>query len=173
MQKTRKYYEQEEERKKDLRVLFFLIPIILLIIFFFWLFRDIEQTISKSYEGILVTIDDSTEQQVTAQVDGSVTYASMFSDKIVSYTLDIVLTDNSGNVILNTYSNLDVIDGEFSFSSGLALLRIFDEETHTAEYIGNLICNDDFNEILLKFNDNTYFAAPAKNIEEAENILNK
>ena len=97
----------------------------------------------------------------------------MFSDKIVSYTLDIILTDNSGNIILNTYSNLYIIDGDFSFSSGSALLRVFDDETHTAEYIGKLICDDDFEQILLKFDDNTYYAAPAKNIEEAEHILNK
>ena len=173
MSKKQKDYEREEEHKKDLCVLRVIIPIILLIIFCFWLFRDIEQTVSKSYEGILISIDDSTEQQVTAQIDGSVTYDSMFSDKIVSYTLDIILTDNSGNIILNTYSNLDIIDGDFSFTSGSALLRVFDDETHTAEYIGKLICDDDFEQILLKFDNNTYYVAPARNIEEAEHILNK
>ncbi|MBQ2746082.1 MAG: hypothetical protein IJF37_10785 [Lachnospiraceae bacterium] len=173
MKKTLKDYEREEERKKDLRVLYVLIPLILLTAFCLWLFRDIEQTISKTYDGILVNMDDSTEKQVTAQIDGRVTYESMFSNKVVSYTFDIILTDNNGNVVLNTCSSLDSIDGElsFSFSSGLALLRVYHEESHTIEYIGNLICDEDFEQILLKLYNNTYYAAPAKNIQEAEKIF--
>lgn len=168
MEKTQKDYEKEEDRRKDLKVLYVLIPIILVVIFVLWLFRDCEKSVEKSYEGVLINADGSYEQNITATISGTITYDSMFSDDIVGFGLDIVLKNNSGNIVLDVYSELNNIEGvDFSFSSGIAPIFGFIEEKDTFGWLGQLTGGDNLENIVLKLDDGRCFAAPAKTLEEA------
>ena len=174
MQETREYYEKQEERKKDLKVLFVLIPIILVVIFVLWLFRDYEKSVEKSYEGVLINADGSYEQNIIATVKGTITYESMFSYDIVSYYLGIKLEDNSDRVLLDIYSQASSINGsDYSFGSDDAVLSEFiqEGEKYTANFVGSMISDDELSYIVLELDDGRKFAAPAKTLEEAKNMI--
>lgn len=170
MEKTRNDYEREEEKKKDRRVLMVIIPIILLILFCQWLFKSVEKDISKTYEGFMVLADGTEGQKVTVELEGTATYASMFSDELESYHCDIIVKDISGNILLDCSSSLDTIDSELDWEWTLAFLTVFDAENNSIEHIGSFIFDDLFKEILLKLDDGTYIALPASNLEEAKAV---
>lgn len=173
-----KEIERQEERRQNKKAIPYVIGVIILALFIWWLCSERNDEISISYEGYFFADTDSFDKDslmesstkpYTLTVEGSVTYSSKISKKIVYQDLLVTLKDSDGNII---FEGSDSGNCQFDRAGfGCLWMREYtSKDGEVAEYrdLGILGYSKDFKEVYLQIEDGPlYFAAPADNVEEA------
>ena len=175
---------RQEERRKDMKVIPYFIVVIVLGLFIWWLCSERTDEISINHEGYFFADRDSFDknsfmqtsaESLTLTVEGSVTYSSKISKKIVYLDLVVTLKDSNENIIFEGSSGGNC-QFERDGKGSVWMKEGTSKDGVVTEYIdlGILGFTKDFKEVYLRIAEGPlYFAAPADNVEEAYEIFCK